>query len=289
MPFALAALSSMLYGVADFMGGMGSRRAPVIAVTAWFQLTGLVCLVLYAAFAPGVTWLSDLAWGAASGAAGGLGVTLLYHVLASGTVSTAAPLISMVALAVPVLVGLSSGERPGALPLTGVALGAAAVALISGKGSDAVEPRGESHPAPRAPTRRVATLPLALASGVLIGLFLVCLGRVAPGAGGWPLVSGRASASVCLLVLALVTRTPLHLPAAAAPPMLGAAVTDVSANVLYLLAVQRAPMSIVATLVSLAPATTVLLAQTVLRERLAPAQKAGVVVALLAVVLLAQG
>jgi len=126
MPFALAALSSMLYGVADFLGGMGSRRAPVIAVTTWFQLTGLVCLVLYAAFAPGVTRLSDLAWGAASGAAGGLGVTLLYHVLASGTVSTAAPLISMVALTVPVAVGLVSGERPGLLPLLGVAIGCVA-------------------------------------------------------------------------------------------------------------------------------------------------------------------
>jgi len=70
--------------------------------------------------------------------------------------------------------------------------------------------------------------------------------------------------------------------------MLGAASTDVSANVLYLVAVQRAPLSLVATLVSLAPATTVLLAQLVLRERLAPAQKVGVVVALAAVVLLAQ-
>jgi drug/metabolite transporter (DMT)-like permease len=69
----------------------------------------------------------------------------------------------------------------------------------------------------------------------------------------------------------------------------GAAITDVSANVLYLLAVQRAPLSLVATLVSLAPATTVLLAQLVLRERLAPTQKVGVVVALAAVVLLAQG
>src|SRR5262249_22079073 len=112
---------------------------------------------------------------------------------------------------------------------------------------------------------------------------------VAAGASGWPLVAGRASASVILFVLAFSSRTRLALPAAARPPMLGAAVTDVTANVLYLLAVQRAPVSLVGTLGSLAPATTVLLAQLVLRERLAPRQRVGVVAALVAVVLLAQG
>ena len=292
MPFVLAVLSSMLYGVADFLGGMGSRRGPVIAVTAWFQVTGLAILIVYALFAPCVTRATDLAWAAGSGAAGGLGVTLLYRALASGTVSTAAPLISMIALTVPVIVGIASGERPGVLPLAGIALGIVAVALISAKPE-------ETDPASRAPTgagqRAGPAVPagtpllLAAASGVLIGLFLVCLGRVAAGASGWPLVAGRASASVCLWGIAFLSHTPVALPKAARPPMLGAAITDVSANVLYLMAVQRAPLSLVATLVSLAPATTVLLAQLVLRERLAPRQRVGVVAALVAVVLLAQG
>ena len=281
MPFVLAMLSSMLYGVADFLGGMGSRRAPAVTVTAWFQVIGLVFLVAYASFAPGVTRVSDLAWAAASGAAGGMGVLLLYRALAGGTVSTAAPLISMIALAVPVVVGLALGERPGVLPLVGIVLGVVAVALISAHGTpgDGSEPR----------RRTLRALLPAIASGVLIGLFLVCLGRVQRGASGWPLVAGRASASVLLWAMAFASRAPLKLAAAPRPFVLGAAVTDVSANVLYLLAVQRAPLSLVATLVSLAPATTVLLAQLVLHERLAPAQKLGVVVALAAVVLLAQG
>jgi drug/metabolite transporter (DMT)-like permease len=296
MPFVMAMLSSVLYGIGDFLGGMGSRRAPVIAVTAWFQITGVAFLVLYALFAPGETRPADLAWAAAAGAAGGLGVTLLYNALASGTVSTAAPMISMVALTVPVLVGLASGERPGALPLFGIALAVVAVVLISARGHAAAEPHGGEDAV--GPTKRNATpaskdrtraLLLALASGVLIGLFLVFLGRIAPGASGWPLVAGRATATLCLFALLLASRTSARLPAAAVPPMLGAAVTDVSANVLYLLAVQRAPLSLVATFVSLAPATTVLLAQLVLRERLAPAQRAGVALALVAVVLLAQG
>ena len=281
MPFVMAVLSSMLYGFADFMGGMGSRRAPAVTVTAWFQVTGLAFLIVYACFAPGVTRASDLAWAAAAGVSGGLGVLLLYRALAGGTVSTAAPLISMIALVVPVVVGLALGERPGVLPLMGIGLGVIAVALISAHGSPA-----EGSTQGRSLARML--LP-AVASGVMIGLFLVCLGRVQLGASGWALVAGRASASVCLFVMMFATRAPFQLAAAARPPMLVAAITDVSANVLYLLAVQRAPLSLVATLVSLAPATTVLLAQLVLRERLAPTQKAGVVVALAAVVLLAQG
>jgi drug/metabolite transporter (DMT)-like permease len=285
MPFILAIASSILYGFADFLGGMGSRRAPVVTVTAWFQVTGLAFLVLYACFAPGVTRPSDLAWASAAGVSGGAGVLLLYRALAVGTVSTAAPMISMIALSVPVVVGIARGERPGGLALAGIGLGLVAVALISLHGV-------EGPPAPGAATQgtgRATSLALSVTSGVLIGLFLVCLGRVERGASGWALVAGRASAGVLLWGTVLVTRAPVRLAASARPPVLGAAITDVSANVLYVLAVQRAPLSLVATLVSLAPATTVLLAQLVLRERLAPAQRFGVGVALVAVVLLAQG
>ena len=154
-----------------------------------------------------------------------------------------------------------------------------------GEAPDGV-PAGGHAPGPE---RSATVLLPAVASGILIGLFLVCLGHVARGASGWPLVSGRAMASLTLFAMLFATRAPLAAPAATRPYILGAAVTDVSANVLYLLAVQRAPMSLIATLVSLAPATTVVLAQWVLRERLGSTQRWGVALALVAVVLLAQG
>ena len=281
MPFVMALCSSVLYGIADFLGGIGSRRAPAVVVTAWFQLTGLVCLLVYALLAPGVTRTSDLAWGAASGASGGVGVLLLYRVLASGIVSTAAPLVSMIALTVPVAVGLASGKRPGVLPLFGVALGCVAVMLISAG--------GDAAGAAVAPKGKLAALAPALASGVLIGVFLVCLARVQPGASGWPLVAGRGTATVLLFAMLFAGCTPVRPPAAAHGPIVGAAITDVAANVLCLLAVQRGPLSLIATLVSLAPATTVVLAQVVLRERLGVAQRWGVALALVAVVLLSRG
>jgi len=290
MPFVMAILSSMLYGVADFLGGIASRRGHVVVVTAWFQVAGVLPLVVYAALAPGITRPEDLAWGAAAGITGGLGVLLLYHALASGVVSTAAPLVSMIALTVPVVVGLALGERPGALPLLGIALGCVAVVLISAHGEPGHSDAHGLEPGTRARTRvSLAALAPALAAGVLIGLFLVCLGRVQPGSSGWPLVMGRATATVCVFALLFVRRLPLRAPSGTHLPILGGAITDVSANVLYLLAVQRAPMSLIATLVSLAPATTVVLAQLVLREKLGVTQRWGVALALVAVVMLSQG
>lgn len=285
LPFVMALLSSMLYGVGDFLGGMGARRANVLTVTAWFQITGVVVLVGYALLAPGVTRPSDLAWAALAGAAGGLGVTLLYHALATGVVSTAAPLVSMLALTVPVVAGLVGGERPGLWPLVGIVLGAVAVLLVSGEGHG--EPTDAQAPHDARTAR--SALGVAVLAGLLIGSFLVLLARVQPGASGWPLVAGRASASVVLWALVLLRRAPVALDRSARAPMLGATITDVGGNILYLLAVQRGPLSLIATLVTLAPATTVLLAQTVLHERLSRRQQVGVALALVAVVLLSRG
>src|SRR5258707_8566313 len=122
-PFVLAILSSVLYGAANFLGGMGSRRAPVVTVTALSQAAGLVVLLAAAPFLPGATRVADLGWAAGAGLSGGAGVLLLYRALATRIASTAAPLISMIALTVPVAVGLVSGERPGAPPLPRAAAG----------------------------------------------------------------------------------------------------------------------------------------------------------------------
>jgi drug/metabolite transporter (DMT)-like permease len=286
MAFVLALVSSVLYGAADFMGGLGSRRAPVVTATTLSQAMGLLALLAAAPFVPGVTRGSDLAWGAAAGLSGGGGVLLLYYSLATGTVSTVAPLVSMIALTVPVLVGLLTGERPGVLPLLGIATGVVAVLLISGGGEGSLPPERD---APRASRRAPVALGIAVASGMLIGTFLVSLGRIATGAGLWPLVVARAAGTAGLAVVMFARRTPWRPPAAALGPIVGAGVADVIANLLYVVAVQRGPLSLIATIVSLAPATTVVLGQLVLRERLARPQRWGIAMALLAVVLLSQG
>jgi drug/metabolite transporter (DMT)-like permease len=64
---------------------------------------------------------------------------------------------------------------------------------------------------------------------------------------------------------------------------------DMSANALYLLAARIGPLSVMVTLSSLYPASTVLLARLVLGERLNARQIAGVGCALAAIVLIVSG
>lgn len=278
-PALLASCSSALYGTADFLGGLASRRTSALAASAWSQGFGLLLLTLALPLVPGAPTRGDLAWGALSGIAGGTGVLLLYLSLARYTVSTVAPMISVIALGVPVAAGVLMGERPGVLGTAGIVLGAVAVALVS---------RGEDHhdsgrPATRGVPRE------AWAAGVLVGLFLVCLGRVQAGSGFLPLIAGRCTGIGAFVLIASFRRASLAPPRAATAPVLGAGVCDVSANALYVMAAQSGALSLVATIVSLAPAATVVLAQIVFRERLTVAQKAGVALAMVAVVLLAQG
>jgi drug/metabolite transporter (DMT)-like permease len=276
--FLFALASSVLYGSADFLGGWASRRGPVLFVTVASQAMGLVALLVAALVVPGALHRDAAGWGVAAGLSGALGVLLLYRALASGNVSTVAPIISMIAISVPVAAGFLAGERPGPLALAGIALGVVAVAMIGA---------GEGGGARVFPTR--TALAVAVTSGIFIGGFLVSIGRIPAGGGLWPLVLARAAGTGALGLVLLARRAGGPMPRELWPAIAGCGVFDVSANLLYWAAAQHGPLSLMATIVSLAPASTVVLAQLVLRERLAWLQKAGIAVALAAIAFLAQG
>lgn len=220
--------------------------------------------------------LHDLAYGAIGGLAGAGGVAMLYRGLASGSMSLVAPITGVVAVVVPVVVGVGGGERPAALQYAGILLAVAAVGLLSTSGSRAA--RLDRH-----------TVLLALGAGIGFGLFYVALARTSTGANLWPLVSARgASVAVLIIASGLARRAPAF---GAANPLVvvGAGVLDVSANALYLLAVHAGLLSIVAVVVSLYPVSTVLCSMAFLGERLRPPQIAGVFVALAAVVCITTG
>jgi drug/metabolite transporter (DMT)-like permease len=273
--YALAVLAAISYGAADFLGGLATRRFAVYAVVVVSQLTGLILVVLALPLLPPASAVAgDFAWGAASGLAGGIGVALLYRGLAVGTMSVVAPVTAVCAVIIPLAVGTALGERPAALALLGVVLALVAIVLVSQAGADT------------SGTRRSTGVPIAIASGIAIGIFLVCLERTGPAAGLWPLVAARI-VSVGFLSGVALTRGEAIRPGPGSMPILVACgALDMLANTLYLLAVRDGPLGIVATLSSLYPASTVILARVVLQERLRPAQVGGVVCAAAAIVLI---
>ncbi|MFL5278519.1 MAG: EamA family transporter [Myxococcales bacterium] len=276
MPLVLALVSALFYGTADFLGGLAARRSAAIAATALAQGAGLVCLAAAMPFfSSGMPTSGDVSWGIGAGFTGGTGVALLYYGLAVGRVSVVAPVTAVCSIAVPVLVAVALGERPRPLAVGGIAVAVLSVGLIS-RHEDAGEgSRGRDR-----------SILIALASGVAIGGFLVCLARAGTTSGLWPLLVARAVSTVALACAAVVARVRLAVPRPVLPLVIACGAIDVLANALYVVAAGTGPLGLVATLASLYPASTVLLARLVLREKLQPVQSLGLACAAAAIVLI---
>ena len=280
MAYLLALSAAALYGTADFLGGLAARRANTLAVVVTSQGCGLKLLLLSLPLLPEATPAArDLVWGGAPGLIGGVGLALLYRALAVGRMAVVAPTTAVCAVLIAVATGVLRGERLGSLTMLGVALAIVAIVLVS-----------QQRAAAGAVSVRAGALPpgvgLALVSGVAIGLFFLALAETDAGAGMWPLVAARAASVTLFTVIALVSGRPLRLAAPVARIALAGGAVDVSATALYLLASRYGPLSVVVTLLSLYPASTVILARVVLGERLNGWQVTGVACAALAVTLI---
>ena len=275
---ALGLISALVYGSADFVGGVAARRIGPVRVTAIGAISGLVVLVIALPFTGGVLSAAALGWGALSGLAGVLAVTLLYACLAIGPMSILSPLTAVVSAIVPMVWGLAGGDR--FQPIGYVALGLALVAVVL---VGFVPERGAVRPSATA-------LLMAVAAGALIGVFLILLDQTPADSGLIPLVANRVVIGVigwtAVAVLAVrtgrggITRSGLGLAA------LGGAL-DATANIVILEGLRLGDLTTMSVLVALYPAGTILLAALVLRERIAPVQWAGLVLAVTAAGMLA--
>jgi drug/metabolite transporter (DMT)-like permease len=271
--FVLAIVSAAFYGAADFIGGLASRRAHTSAVVVVSGLAGIAVLALLRpVMPPSAPTPHDMLWGGIAGLMGGAGLGLLYRALAIGTMSVIAPTTAVCGVSIPVVADLLIGQRPSPITGAGMALAFVAIVLVS------QENRQESGS-----SRGIG---LALLSGVAIGLFYLALAETSPAAGLWPLIASRVVSVTLFTVAALVSRHSLRLTAPLTRLVIGCGILDMIANALYLVASRGGPLSVVVTLVSLYPASTVILARVVLGERLTGWQVTGVACAMVAVVLI---
>ncbi|QJY45085.1 EamA family transporter [Pseudonocardia broussonetiae] len=281
MSVAVALPAALAYGVADFAGGLATRRAAVLAVTAGAQFLGLIALVPAVFLVPGAPSAAALGIGALAGIAGASGLLLYFRGLAVGPMGVVAPLSAVVGAGLPLLVGLAGGERLGAVAVAGLVVALAAIVLATAGTRDAVAVRG---------------ILLGLASGAGFGLFFVGLDATPEGSGLWPLLAGRvvSVALLGLLIAALCVRRGREAALGRATRgvvvlVAVSGVFDSLANVLFLLATRLGDLGVSAVLVSLYPVVVVLLARLVLHERLSTAQLTSAGLALTASALLALG
>ena len=274
MGILLALAAALLYGSSDFGGGLAARRLGSlrVAVVGSAAATVLAWATLILVGGPGPS-LRAVAWGLASGLAGGVGTLVLYRGLARGQMSVVGPLSAVGAAVVPVAAGVALGERPSLLSVAGVLVALPAIVLVAASGSV----RGKLG----------AGLLDGLVAGLAFGILFIGLAQAGRNAGLWPVASEATGTLLVTLAIAVKSRQPLRVPVRAAglPALAGA--SGMAATLAYFYATHFSMLAIAAVLVSLYPGVTVLLARTLLHERSTPAQRAGLGLCALAIAAIA--
>lgn len=274
MPILLALLAAVSYGLADFVGGVLSRRASPWAVALMAQVGGAVLVFALTLVVPGEPTRADVLWSVVAGLGNGLGTAFLYRGLSSGRMGVVAPVSGVGAALVPVVVGVLAGERPALLVWVGIMLALPGIWLVS-----------------REPTS--GGLGPGLTDGVLAGLgfgiLFAALAQIPESAGFLPLALNQVVAGVAIIAVALALRMPWvpREPRALAGLISGA--LGALATGAFLVATHGGYLTVTAVLASLYPAFTVMLAATVLREHVHRAQAVGLGLCAVAVTLVAAG
>jgi uncharacterized membrane protein len=271
MDILLALMAASVYGVADYCGGRATRSISAMTVTFVGQSAGLIVLLVLV-FLSGVPVppVSDFVWGGIAGIAGSTGLLAFYKAMGSGFMTVVAPVSAVTATAVPVVIGLLNGERPGVLALCGIPVALVAIALVS----DVLGPNHRK--APR------SIIVMAFVAGATFGSLFVILGHTNDAGGLWPVVAMRfTSVPYMAVVMYFMKRKPSEAKANL-PVVLASGILDSLANALYLLAVREGLMSIVATINSFYPASTLLLATRLDKERIHRSQAVGLGLAVVA-------
>jgi len=321
----LGLAGALVYGAADFFGGLAARRISALRVTAVGALSGVVLLFAATLVIPGRWSWEAVLWGGISGITGAAAIALLYACLAIGPMSILSPLTAVTSAIVPLTWGLATGSQLGAIAYPAFGLALVAVVLVGFVPSkEAVRPT-------------TAGLLMATASGTLIGAFYILVDQTPDDSGLVPLVANRtvnATIMITLIVALAVIAAARHVRAADAPLAVldgahgaphglgeaapapapaparggllrasaaalrggwrggfwlavGCGVLDALANIIVLIGLRVGDLTIVSVLTALYPAGTILLAALVLRERIARLQWVGLALALAASAMLA--
>jgi drug/metabolite transporter (DMT)-like permease len=309
-PTFIGLSGAFIFGAGDFLGGLAAKRISAIRVTGIAAFSGLLFLLVMYPVAGGAVSPGAVYWGALSGIAGALAISLIYASLAIGPMSILSPLTAIIGAIVPAAVGIMGGRHFEVSGYIGIGLVLIAVVLVG-----FVPERGAVRPSLRG-------LSMAAGAGLMVGAFFLLIDQAPRDSGIVPLIANRIVNSslmgLTVLVLGLVARRRrlrgVTLGVGSVQPKTGVGlgpapsvgvgvgvgnlrlaillaaacgVVDVSANILLIFGIHLGELTLMAVLTSMYPAGTILLAAIVLRERIAPVQILGLILALAAAALLA--
>lgn len=275
---ALSLGAAVVYGASDFFGAFAARRIHLVTVTLFNYAVAALAIVPFVLLIPGA-WSGSALWsGVVAGSLAVFGLLAFYGVLAVGPMSLLSPLIALIQSVVPVAIAAATGQ--GLSPIGWIAIGIGVVALLL----LAPPPkRGGVHISLRGGL-------LAVASGLLLGASLIVL-DFAPKDSGvvpafWEILTGTVILGIGWVLLRLrgargpalaFLEPPREIDARTSSrrAWVAAAVSGILvafADTFIVLALHQGNLAVVAVLTSLYPVLTVILAATVLKERMTKLQ-----------------
>ena len=269
----LSLLAAASWGGGDFSGGLATKQANVFRVVAIAHGAGLVAILAMALLTgEPVPPASSLWWGAFAGFIGAFGIAALYRALAVGRMGVVAPVAAVVTGVLPGSIWVLTPEGlPDRLQLGGFALALVSIWLLAGSNETANSRRG---------------IGLAALAGVMFGLFLIAGKQAGHHGIFWPLVAARVvSTSLMAAVVLFLPRDPRPMRPVLWVMVLSGLLDSVG-NALFIAATRHGRLDVAAVLSSLYPATTVILARFLLKERIAKWQGVGIACALISVALI---
>lgn len=275
----LAATAATLWGGGDFVGGLYTRRLPVlvVALITWGAGVAITALLVLA-IDPEVPPPATIAFGLLGGVFGAIGLGSLYKGLAVGRMGIVSPIAALSVL-VGVIAGLLQGERPSGLQVAGMVAAVVGAVLAA----TALEHGG-------GPRRVADGVGYAVIAALALGATAVCIDAASEGSAAWTALLLRSSSVPLVVLLVLITKPSWSgVQRRDVGVLAGVGIADNGANLLFALATTKGLLTIVSVLGSLVPVVTTMLARFVLHEHLTRHQVVGVVLALGGVVLIAAG
>jgi drug/metabolite transporter (DMT)-like permease len=267
-------VSAVSWGAGDFSGGFATKSGSVLGVLFVGYLVSVVLLTICALWLGSpLPNLFSFAAGALAGVTGLIGLAALYKGLASGQMGIVAPLAAVTTAALPILLGMFLEGFPTSLQIMGFLVAFTAIWLLS------VPEKSQEF--------QWRQITLTITAGIFLGLSLILIDQAAEQSVLWSLVGNRIAGIAVLIVLLLILRKGSMPSRSNYPVVCLAAIFDTCGYALYALAARTGRLDTAAVLACMYPATTVMLAWLLLKERLSGRQWMGVIAAFIAITLIA--
>jgi drug/metabolite transporter (DMT)-like permease len=272
----LGGVTSLFWGVGDFLGGEGAKRVPAASVVLWAGVFSFPVVTAVALVVGGTASMVDIGLGAAAGAGGALGLVFLFAGLGRGQAAAVAPASGALTGMFPVVVALLVGERPSALAWVGVMIAIPAIILSSWVADPGDVPHGG--------------LWYGVIAGLGFGSYTILISMTSEESELLPLISSRAvTMAVVVIVAGFGISKVVGFTNVPKMIVIGSGLFDVGANMTLLLGLRVGSLALVSVSASLFPAVTVVLARVINREHLRARQVVGLVMVLVAVAAIALG